>query len=140
MATIALVVGVAALVVALARSTHAGTPAATITPAYTPAENTAAQRQLCDTYTLAARAVQVETNGTDKALARISLTNAAAMLDNAAANPALDAPHRDATHVLANAYRTTTALSSAGTDDQWRASLDDIIAKDAVMKRLCGGG
>ena len=60
-------------------------------PTYTAAETAAAQRQLCDTYTLAARAVQIDTNGTDKALARIALTNAAVMLDNAAANPALDA-------------------------------------------------
>lgn len=61
-----------------------------------PAQTAAAQRQLCDTYKLVAHAVPVDTNGSDKALARITLTNAAAILDNAAADPALDAKHRDA--------------------------------------------
>jgi cell division septal protein FtsQ len=89
---------------------------------------------------LVARAVQVDTNGTDKALARITLTNAAAMLDNAAANPALDATHRDAARTLANAYRTTTATVSGGTESDWQASLDDGNTKDAVMKKVCGGG
>jgi hypothetical protein len=131
---------VAALIVALTHSTHAASPAATTAPTYTAAETAAAQRQLCDTYTLAARAVQVETNGSDKALARIALTNAAAMLDIAAANPALDVTHRDAARALANAYRTTTALASGGTDAQWQASLDDGNSKDAVMKKVCGGG
>jgi hypothetical protein len=84
--------------------------------------------------------VQVETNGSDKALARIALTNAAVMLDIAAANPALDATHRDAARALANAFRTTTALASGGTDAQWQASLDDANSKDAVMKKVCGGG
>ena len=74
-------------------------------PTHSAAETAAAQRQLCDTYTLAARAVQVDTNGSDKALARIALTNAAVMLDNAAADPALDATHRDAARALATAYR-----------------------------------
>ena len=91
LAAIATVVAVAALIVALTHSTHAASPATTTGPTYTAAETAAAQRQLCDTYKLVARAVQVDTNGSDKALARIALTNAAVMLDNAAANPALDA-------------------------------------------------
>ncbi len=97
---------VAALIVALTHSTRAAS--ATPRPrvrTYTAAETAAAQRQLCDTYKLAARAVQVDTNGSDKALARIALTNAAVMLDNAAADPALDAKHRDAARALATAYR-----------------------------------
>lgn len=71
-------------------------PATTSVPTYTAAQTAAAQRQLCDTYKLVAHAVPVDTNGSDKALARITLTNAAAILDNAAADPALDAKHRDA--------------------------------------------
>ncbi len=109
LAAIALVVAVAALIVALTKSTHAASPATTTPPTYTAAETAAAQRQLCDTYKLAARAVQVDTNGNDTALARIALTNAAVMLDNAAANPALDAEHRDAARALATAYLIDTA-------------------------------
>ncbi|CFH61365.1 membrane protein [Mycobacterium tuberculosis] len=90
-AAIAAVVAVAALIVALTNARPAATPATTSVPTYT-----AAQRQLCDTYKLVAHAVPVDTNGSDKALARITLTNAAAILDNAAADPALDAKHRDA--------------------------------------------
>ncbi len=140
LAAIALLVAVAALVVALTNSTNAAPPPSTTSPTRTAGETAAAQRQLCDTYALASRAVQVETNGSDKALARIALTNAAAMLDNAAADPALDVTHRDGARALANAYRTTNALASGGTDAQWQASLDDTNAKDAVMKKVCGGG
>ncbi|WP_211187867.1 hypothetical protein [Mycobacterium pseudokansasii] len=97
-------------------------------------------RQLCDTYKLAARAVQVETTGSDRVLARVALTNAAAMLDNAAADPALDARHRDAARSLAKAYRTTTAMGSVATETEYRAALDDIIAKDAQMRQACANG
>ena len=64
------------------------------------------------------------------------------MLDNAAANPALDADDRDAARALATAYLTETAKSSsdAFTDAEFRAALDDVVAKDAVMKKVCGGG
>lgn len=95
-AAIAAVVAVAALIVALTNARPAATPATTSVPTYTAAQTAAAQRQLCDTYKLVAHAVPVDTNGSDKALARITLTNAAAILDNAAADPALDAKHRDA--------------------------------------------
>ncbi len=140
LAAIAFVVAVAALIVAITHSTRTAPPLQTTGPTYTAAETATAQRQLCDTYKLAARAVQVETNGSDKALARVALTNAAAMLDNGAADPALDVTHRDAARALANAFRTTTALASGGTDAQWQASLDDANSKDAVMKKVCGGG
>jgi len=140
LAAIAAVVAVAALVVALTYSPTAPPPTTTA-PTYTAAETAAAQKQLCDTYKLVARAVGVDTNGGDKALARIALTNAAAMLDNAAANPALDANHRDAARALASAYLTDTAKSSSNafTEPEFRAALDDVIAKDAVMKKVCGG-
>lgn len=95
-AAIAAVVAVAALIVALTNARPAATPATTSVPTYTAAQTAAAQRQLCETYKLVAHAVPVDTNGSDKALARITLTNAAAILDNAAADPALDAKHRDA--------------------------------------------
>jgi hypothetical protein len=140
LAAIAVAVAVAALIVALTRSTPAAPLATTTMPSYTPAETAAAQRQLCDTYKLAAHAVQVETNGSDKALARIALTNAAAMLEDAATDPALDAKRRDAGRALATAYRNTTAMGSVATDAEYRTALDDIIAKDAAMRQVCANG
>ncbi|ORW06434.1 hypothetical protein AWC15_21705 [Mycobacterium lacus] len=141
-AAIAAVVAVAALIVALTNSTSAAPPSATTTPTYTAAETAAAQRQLCDTYKREARTVRVDTNGNDEALARIAATNGAVMLYNAAANPALDAKHRDAARALATAYGTVSVMGSKGvaTDAEWRAVLDDANAKDAAMKKVCGGG
>ncbi|WP_414739765.1 hypothetical protein [Mycobacterium canetti] len=141
-AAIAAVVAVAALIVALTNARPAATPATTSVPTYTAAQTAAAQRQLCDTYRLAARAVQVDTNGNDLALGRIATSNAAAMLDDAAADQALDAEHQDAARTLATAYRTATAMATKGvaTDAEFRAALDDVIAKDAAMKKVCGGG
>lgn len=136
-------VAVASLVVALTRPTDSHSSATTITaPSHTTAEIATAQQQLCGTYNLAAHAVQVDTNGSDKALARTATTNAAVMLENAAANPALDAQHRDAARALATAYLTATAKATNGVaaDDEWQAALGDVIAKDAVMKKVCGGG
>lgn len=141
LAAIAVLVAVAALIVALVRPS-ASTPSATSTaPSYSPAEVTAAQRQLCDTYKLAAQAAQVDTAGSDKALARIATTNGALLLEMAAANPALDPAHRDAARALAMAYGSITAKGSYGvaTDTEYQAALDDAIAKDSAMKKVCGG-
>jgi hypothetical protein len=131
----------AALIVALTRPVSK--PSATTTaPTYSAAEIAAAQQQLCDSYKLAARAVQVDTAGTDKALARIATTNGAVMLDNAAANPALDAKPRDAARTLAAAYLNATAMGSkdVADDAEWQAAVDDVNGKDAVMKKICSGG
>lgn len=136
-------VGVAALVVALTRPTPPNSPVTTATaPTYTPAEIAAAQQKLCDTYKLAAQSVQVDTAGTDKALARIATTNGALMLDMGARAPALDANLRDAARALESAYLTVTAKSSYGvaTDAEFQSALDNVIAKDAAMKKACGGG
>lgn len=135
-------VAVAALILALVRPMESRSSVTTSKPAYTATEIAAAQQQLCDTYKLAARAVQVDTNGSDKAFARIALTNSAVMLSNAATDPALDAEHRNAARALATAYLTDTAKSSEGaaTEAEFRAAVDDVNAKDAVMKKVCGGG
>ncbi|BBY39832.1 hypothetical protein MMAN_39660 [Mycobacterium mantenii] len=84
--------------------------------------------------------MQADTNGHDVALGRIALTNAAAMLDDASANPALGATYRDPAHALAAAYRQGTAMGNrdVATDAQFQAALDDINAKDAAMKKVCG--
>lgn len=93
-------------------------------------------------YKLAAQSVQVDTAGTDKALARIATTNGALMLDIGASNPALDANHRNTARALEAAYLTVTAKSSYGvaTEAEFQSALDDVIAKDTAMKKVCGGG
>ncbi|EFG77087.1 hypothetical protein HMPREF0591_3014 [Mycobacterium parascrofulaceum ATCC BAA-614] len=93
-------------------------------------------------YQLAAKAVQVDTAGTDKALARIATTNGALMLDRAASNPALDCKHRDAAGALKAAYLTVTAKSSyvVASETDFQSALDNVIGKDAVMKKVCGVG
>lgn len=139
LAGIAALIAIAALIVSLARPVTAGTSTRTTPPSYTEAEVSKSQRQLCDTYKLAARSVQIDTNGTDKALARIALSNAAGMLDAGAADPAIDTNLRDAARELATAYRTSNAVSSGATDAEYQRSLDDIVAKDAIMKKACGG-
>jgi len=64
------------------------------------------------------------------------------MLDMGARNPALDANLRDTARALESAYLTVTAKSSYGvaTDAEFQAALDNVIAKDAAMKKACGGG
>jgi hypothetical protein len=142
LAAIAAVVAVAALIVALTRPSSSAGSATTKAPTYSATDIAAAQQQLCDTYKLVAKAVQVDTAGTDKALARIADTNGAVMLDLAAANVALDAAHRDAARALAAAYGTVTAMGNSvvASDADYRAAIDDVVAKDAVMKKVCGGG
>lgn len=142
LALVATVVAAIALVVATSRPSGSSPVPTTAAPTYSAAEVSAAQRQLCDTYTLGARAVQVDTNGHDIALGRIALTNAAAMLDDAATNPALGTTYRESSHALAESYRTGAAMGNRdiATDAQFQAALDDINAKDAAMKKMCGGG
>ncbi|WP_163713896.1 hypothetical protein [Mycobacterium timonense] len=141
LAAVATIVAIVALSVALTRPASIKPTGTTTTPGPSAAETSAAERRLCDTYKLGAQAVQVDTNGHDVALGRIALTNAAAMLDDAAANPALGATYRDPARALAASYRTGTAMGNrdVATDAQFQAALDDINAKDAAMKRICGG-
>lgn len=141
LAVIAAVAAIGALTTILTYPAPAVRPP-TAASTYTAAESAAAQRQLCDTYKLAAQSAQVDTAGTDKALARIATTNGALMLDMAAANPALDANHRDAARALATAYEALTVKGTYGvaTVAEYQAALNDAIAKDAAMKKVCGGG
>lgn len=136
-------IAVAALIVALTRSTDSHSSTTTTTaPTHAASETATAQQRLCDTYKLAARAVQVDTNGSDKAFARIALTNSAMLLYNASNDPALDEQHRSAAQALAAAYLTDTAKSSEGvaTDSEFQDAVADVNAKDAAMKKVCGVG
>ncbi|MDC8996373.1 hypothetical protein PR371_20620 [Mycobacterium marinum] len=121
----------------------AATSPTTGTPSYTAAETAAAHQKLCDTYKLAARAVQIDTNGTNPALAAAALANGAVMLVLAANTaPALVPDNRAAALSLAHAYSDTNAMGSfLSTDDPaLRAAVDDVNSKDAQMKTICGNG
>lgn len=140
-ATVA-VMAAAALIVSLNHSGSGSAPVSTTVPTYTAADTAAAHRQLCDTYKLVARAVEVDTGGNDRALARIADTNGAILLDMAAANGAINPNHRDLARALATAYATVTAMgnSAVASDAEYRAAVDDVIAKNAAMKKVCSGG
>lgn len=110
-------------------------------PTYSSAERAAAQAHLCSRYRLAAQAVHLETTGPDPdmALARIANTNSSAMLEAAAANPALDTSFRDAALALADSYQTVTATGVLGqSDPQFSAAIEDSNAKYQVLRELCG--
>ncbi len=146
MASVAALLGAAALIAALTRPTASG-PAATVATTaaatYTAAETAAAHQKLCEVYKLAARAVQMDTHGDSPALAGVSLVNGAVMLEQAVdASPALPAGDRAAALALAEAFTNVNAMGSFGTreDSEWQAALDDANAKDARMKAVCDGG
>lgn len=135
LALLAVALATAALIVSIIRS-EAGS-----STDYTSAQRTAAKTQLCDRYKVAARAVSIETapNG-DIAFARISMINAALVLDSAATDPALDSKYRDAARALAVTYQTTAAIGTKGmaTTEGFREAVDDSNAKELVLKDLCG--
>lgn len=135
LAVVGVVLAMAALIVALVALSRAAS-----TPAYSAAEKAAAQANLCSRYRLAANAARVDTTSSEAALARISTTNGALMLETAAANPALDGQFREAALALATAYQTMTAKGTQGVadDTQRQAALDDALAKDRVLRELCG--
>lgn len=126
----------AALVVALTR------PGAGSTPTYTAAQKDRSKTQLCERYKLASGAVYVETGPQgdgDIALARISMTNGALILETAAVDPALDHKYRVAAEDLARAYQTTAALATKGmaTSQQYEDAVEDSNSKRDVMEKLC---
>ena len=135
------------MVVALAHPTTNGTtarPATPATPTYTAAEVAAAHQKLCEVYKLAARSVQIDTNGDNPALAGVAAVNGALMLEQeVSAAPALAPADRVAALALAAAYTNANATGSIaiGRDDPaFRAAVDDVNVKDARMKAVCGGG
>nr|WP_082951339.1 hypothetical protein [Mycobacterium mantenii] len=146
LAAIAALLGAAALVVALTRPTSNQpevSSATSATASYTADQAAAAHQQLCDTYKLAARSVQIETNGNDRAAAGVAGVNAAVMLEQAVkAAPATSPGDRAAALALAAAYTKATAMGSSlqRDDPVFSAEVDDVNAKDAAMKKVCGGG
>lgn len=146
LAAVAVVLGVAALVVALTQpSTNKSVPSSTtsMTPSFTADQTAAAHQQVCEAYKLAARAVQTDTNGTSPERANIATVNGAVMLEQAVNSaPAIAPTERAAALALAAGYSNAVALSSTagGDDPAWRAAINDVIAKDAPMRKACGGG
>lgn len=146
LSAVAAVLGAAASIVALTRPAASGTTAAPGTsapPTYTAAEVAAAHQKLCDVYKAAARAVQIDTNSDNSALSRIATVNGAVMLEQAvAAVPALAPDDRATAVALAEAYTNANAVASVTyrDDPAWRSAADDVNAKDARMKAVCGGG
>ncbi|ORB82779.1 hypothetical protein B1987_01765 [Mycobacterium kansasii] len=143
---VAVLLGAAALIVALTRPTTSGTtagPATSAAPTYIPAEVAAAHEKLCDVYKLAARSVQIDTHSGDSALAGISTINGAVMLEQVVnGTPALASTDRVAALTLAEAYTSANAKASSlrRDDPEWQAVVNEVNAKDARMKALCGGG
>ncbi|WP_207547799.1 hypothetical protein [Mycobacterium mantenii] len=135
-------VAVIALVVATSRSTSSSAPPSTA-PTYSAAEVAAAHQKLCETYNLVARAVQIDTNGDNPALAGVASVNGAVTLEQAlSAVPAISSDDRAAALALAAAYTKATAMGSSlqRDDPEFRSEVDDVNAKDAVMKKACSGG
>ncbi|WP_419538339.1 hypothetical protein [Mycobacterium colombiense] len=94
-------------------------------------------------YKLAARAVQIDTNGDNPALAGVASVNAAVALGQAVnAAPAIASGDRAAALALAAAYTKATAMGSWSQRDDpaFRAEVDDVNAKDAAMKKICDVG
>lgn len=143
LAAVALVAAVAAVVFALMRPTTSAPPSTASTVAtQTSADIATAQQQLCDAYSRAARAVQIESNGGGAALARIATVNGAVMLEAAAAAPALKPDSRSAALALARTYRDLTAVGSVvngSGDPAWQSEIAEVDAADGAMKRICGG-
>jgi hypothetical protein len=135
-------IAVAALVVGivdLARPNSSGNGKALTAPTFTAEQVANAKKNLCSSYQVAARSVKEDTNGTDVALARISLTNSAGMLDEAADNPAVAQSERDAARNLADAYRNAVAIASAFDKNSsvFQQALDDVNRLDGVMATAC---
>lgn len=144
LAAIAVLLGIAALVVALTRpgtSQSVASSTRSTTPSYTADQTAAAHQQLCDAYKLAARSVQIETNGNDRAAAGVAGVNAAVMLEQVVNEaPAIPPGDRTVALALAAAYTKATAMGSSlqRDDPVFNSEVDDVNAKDAAMKKVCG--
>ncbi|MGD1283470.1 hypothetical protein ACKUUR_23905 [Mycobacterium seoulense] len=140
LAAIATLLGAAALILALIRPSASTPSSVTTSPTYTAADTSTAHQKLCDAYRLAARAVQIETNGASPERAGIAEVNGAMILGDAVgASPAIAPDDRDAAVALARAYNNLAAVASLNDNSRWQSALDDANAKDAAMKKVCGG-
>ncbi|PBJ40599.1 hypothetical protein BB737_06650 [Mycobacterium avium subsp. hominissuis] len=140
LAAVAVLLGGAALVVALTRPTGGSSTVSSTTsttPSYTAEQTAAAHQKLCSAFRLASDAVKTDSSG-DRALGRIALTNGASLVE-AAVTPALPSAEANEARALANAYRTAAAVaSSAAADDpRWQAAVNDVNVKSDALFALC---
>ncbi|WP_234812293.1 hypothetical protein [Mycolicibacter longobardus] len=138
LATLAALLAAAALIVAIVSLTHSSNASPS---SFTAAQRADAKVRLCSSYKLAAHAEHIETNTPNNiALARLSATNGALILETAATDPALDAEYRDAARALALTYQTLVAVATGreGDDPELEAAIAEANAKDRVMLDLCG--
>lgn len=144
LAFVATVVAVVALVFATSRSSGSSSVPTTAAPTYSAAEVSAAHQKLCDAYKLAARAVQIDTNGDNPAFAGIATVNAAVTLQQAVnTSPELTSGDRVTALALAAAYsraQATASLVQTRDDPAWRTVSDEVNVKDGAMKKVCEGG
>src|ERR1700757_717045 len=138
-AVAALVVGIIDLARPSSSASGKVSTTASPSPTFTPDQVASAKKNLCSIYQVASRSVNADTNGTDIAIARISLANAAGMVDTAADNPALGQSERDAARRLASAYHTYVALASVfdKTSPLMQNALDEANRADAAMATMC---
>ncbi len=138
-AVAAVVVGIIALTRPASSSAGKAPTAAAPTPTFTPDQIASAKKELCSAYQLAAHSVKADTNSADTAIARISLTNAAGILDAAANSPPLNNVERDSARKLAAAYRGIDAISSVfdKTSSVFQQSVDEANQADTAMAALC---
>lgn len=107
---------------------------------YTAAEAESAKNNLCAAYKVAADSVRADTHRDDTALARISLSNSAGLLDAATDNPALDDDFRETARSLAEAYRTSNAIASVAegrSSPKYVMTVDEVNRIDADMAEIC---
>lgn len=136
--TVTVAIAATVLVVALARLS---TATIHIAPTRTCMDIGAAQKP-SDMDDLVARAIKVNTEDTNKALARIATSNRDGLDRTAAASASLEAGHADAVRALGmvSAFCSGKGCSRIATATQRATPLDDVIAKDdAATKRICGG-
>lgn len=145
LAAIAVLLGSAALIVALTRpaaSSAISTSTTSAAPTYSAAEITAAHNKLCDGYGLASRAVQIATNGDNPALSGIATVNGAVILEHiVSTTPAIPAGEQAAALALAEAYSNAQATATTvqqREDPLWQSTISDVNSKDAAMKKVCG--
>lgn len=138
LAALAALLSVAALIVAIISLTRSADASS---PHYTAAQQADAKKRLCDSYKLAAHAEHIETNTPNNtALARLSATNGAVILETAAMDPSLDPEYRDAARALALTYQNLVAISTGRGEGapELEAAIADANAKDREMIELCG--
>lgn len=111
--TVAAVAGLIATTWIRSTVSHSSINTAALT--HTATTIASAQQRLCAAHELAARAVRVDQNGSDKAFTRAAPTNSAGFRYNASHGPALEEQHRSAVEVPVTSCLTETAKSARET-------------------------